>query len=140
MPKVPAGPTHPLFTVCAVLLILFATAGVFLGHDAATLPGDADVVATGCNDDGDIGEVTLRVEFRGEQPVTATPHVWSSKHHIQYAWAPEDVRLEPGAQTVTITAPRRDAAPTTGELVQVSFAAGQERLITNFEAGECGSA
>lgn len=123
--------------LAAILAIALAGVGLSVGHAAATLPGDVDVVATECNDHGEKTEITLRVHYGGEQPVTATPHVWSSKHHIQYAWDPVDVRLEPGNQTVSITAPERDAAPTPGERVQVSFAAGQQRLITNFETGEC---
>lgn len=121
----------------ALMFVGVVAGGFVLGHAAATLPGNADVVATACNDHGETTEISLRVHYAGEQPVTATPHVWSSKHHIQYAWVPVDRRLEPGNQTVTITAPDRDAAPRPGELVQVSFAAGQQRLITSFEAGGC---
>lgn len=117
--------------------VVFATAltvGAW-GASAATLPADIEVADTSCAD-GQIYAVELSVAYHGDASVEATAHVWSSRSHVQFAWAPTRVNLTPGAQTVRLRAPRQRAA-VAGDRAQVALNAGQQRAIVNWETTGC---
>jgi len=107
------------------------------GHAATALPADVEVVEERCFH-GDVIELTLEVDYRGEVPVTVTPHVWSEHQHVQFAWSPQEIRLEPGTQTVAISAPEERAVINgIGARGQIYLADGQRRAITNWGVGRC---
>lgn len=121
----------------AVGLGLVVATIVGVGHVAATLPAQVTVLEEHCTA-GNVTALTLAVEYDGTQPVTVTPHVWSSKQHVQFPWQPESIQLEPGRQVVHITAPD-PRAYIQSERGQVWLASGQQRSITNWEVTPCPS-
>jgi len=105
------------------------------GHAAATLEADVDVLEQTC-EDGAVTELRLHVSQESAPSLTVTPHVWSSKQHVQFAWDPESITVYDGGTNVTISAPD-ERAYIAGDRAQVWVAAGQQRAIENFEVRAC---
>jgi len=127
-----------LVSLAAVMLVISVlTTAVLAANKAATLQGDVEVVDIECNEYGHVNEISLQIKNQSNKTEEVTPHVWSSKHHVQYAWSPENITLKSGTQTVTITAPNRDAGPDPGERAQWWLADGQQRLVVNWKVPQC---
>jgi hypothetical protein len=108
---------------------------VVSGHAAATLDADVDVLEQTC-EDGVVTELRLHIAQESAPSLTVTPHVWSSKQHVQFPWTPESITVYDGGRNVTISAPD-ERAYIEGDRAQVWIAAGQERAIENFEVRAC---
>jgi len=118
----------------ALLVVVIAVGTTIVaGHQAATLEGDLEVVDTSCTNEN-VTAVTLRVSVN--ESVTAHPHVWSQRGHVQHTWSPENISLQAGTQFVRIEAPR-SRVMVRGERGQVALYDGQRRLIDNWEVDQC---
>lgn len=112
----------------SVLVVLLAVGAIVAqGHAAATLAADVDVVEQTC-EAGTVTALTLRID--AAEPVVVTPHVWSAKQHVQFAWQPSTIRVT-GTETVRIRAPD-PRAYIQSDRAQVWIADGQRRAIANF--------
>ncbi len=123
-------------------LVLFGVvvAGIVIGISgvqAANLPAEVTVSDLDCRD-GEIASLELSVEYSGEDPVEVTPHVWSTRSHIQLSWDPTKITLEPGVNTVEIEPPR-PRGRVVGDYAQVYLADGQRRAIANWRVKTCPS-
>lgn len=126
------------FAILLIASVLVVTAvGAVVGHDMAQLEGDVVVVDQRCGPDGRVAAFQVRVEYNGPEVATVTPHVWGEQQHVQVSWRPTPIRLEPGVQMVWIEAPQSIARVRPDTRVQVYFADGQRRLITNFNTDQC---
>jgi len=121
-----------------VLLAVGGTTIVAAGHASATLPADVEVVDETCTA-GRISAVTLSVTYYGDTPITVHSHTWDEERHIQYAWRPKTITLEPGTQQVQIQAPVADAQLTPAAVSQVYLNHGQQRAIYNWRSTTCSS-
>jgi hypothetical protein len=83
-----------------------------------------------------VTELELDVWNNESSTVTVTPHVWDGRQRVQHSWRPQNLSLDPGEQTVTISAPQPRAA-IRDPAAQVYLADGQRRLVENFEAPSC---
>jgi len=118
--------------VGALLVILLALTTIAVGgHQQATM--NVTVVDSTCID-GNLSEITMRVQVNESR--TVTPHVWSSKSHVQMSWKPRNVSLHAGTQFVQLTRPE-DRVAVRGDRAQLALNDGQKRLITNWEVDEC---
>jgi hypothetical protein len=108
---------------------------VVSGHAAATLNADVDVVGQAC-EDGAVTDLRLHISQESAPSLTVTPHVWSSRQHVQFTWDPASITVYDGGQNVTISAPD-ERAYIEGDRAQVWVAAGQQRAIENFEVRSC---
>lgn len=124
-------PNNVAFALVVVLLV----SSIAVAGSVTSLPADLDVEAADCAD-GTVDQLTLTVTYHGDEPRAVTPHVWSERQHVQFAWIPEQVWLEPGTQTVTITAPDARAV-IDGERAQVYLVDGPQRVVENFDV-QCG--
>jgi hypothetical protein len=131
--------------VIALGLVVSALGVLGAAHADAQLPAKATVVDSECNGRGavsgerEIATVRLRVTFAASEPVVVHPHTWDQKRHVQHAWEPRNVTLQPGTQTVTLRAPSREARLTPGVRAQIALNDGQRRAVTNWEARRCGA-
>lgn len=117
-----------------IALVVFALV-ISHGHAATTFPAEVAVVDERCVD-GNVTALRIAVGYHGDRPVTVTPHVWSSQQHVQFSWTPQAIRLDPGENFVTISAPD-ERAYLAGDRAQVYLADGQRRAITNWEIDRC---
>jgi hypothetical protein len=86
---------------------------------------------------GAVGELTLQIDYEGDEPVTVTAHVWSERQHVQFAWEPIRVEIAPGEQTVRLEAPD-DRAVIEESRAQVWLASSDgHRAVGNFDV-KCG--
>jgi hypothetical protein len=98
----------------------------------APFPGSIGVASASC-EDGAVDELTLRVDYEGDEPATVTAHVWSERQHVQFAWEPTRVEIEPGEQTIHIEAPdERAVIEESRAQVWVASADGQ-RTVENID-------
>lgn len=119
--------------------LLVASMILAAGHAAAELPATATVTDSQCAEYGDVASVTLRVSLQTNSAVTVHAHTWDQKRHVQHAWTPSNVTLEPGVSIVTFQAPNPEAAITGGAHTQLALNSGQKRVITNWRARRCPS-
>jgi len=128
---------HRGLTIMIVVAVTVFVLGniIVSGHASATLDADLDIIGQTCSD-GAVTELTLHVGYEQAPMTTVTPHVWSSRQHVQFTWEPRDVRLFDGDQNVTISAPD-ERAFIEGDRAQVWLAVGQKRAIQNFEVRSC---
>jgi hypothetical protein len=108
---------------------------VMSGHARATLDADVEVVGQTC-EDGAVTDLRLHISQESAPSLTVTPHVWSSRQHVQFTWEPSSITVYDGSQNVTISAPD-ERAVLNGDRGQVWIAAGQQRAIENFEVRSC---
>lgn len=121
--------------IAVVVTVLVLGNIVMSGHAAATLDADVEVIGQTCEDDAVTG-LRLHISQESAPSLTVTPHVWSSRQHVQFAWEPTSITVYDGGQNVSISAPD-DRAVIEGDRAQVYLAAGQQRAIENFEVREC---
>lgn len=123
-------------SVIAVVVTLLVLGNLIAsGHAAATLDADIVVVEQHC-EDGAVTALTLRAELNREGMQPVTPHVWSSRQHVQFTWDPSMTIIGDEPRTFRIEAPD-DRAVIEGDRAQVYLAAGQQRVIENFEVRSC---
>jgi len=118
-------------------VVIAALAIGISGAQAASLPAGVTVSDVDCRD-GEIAALELTVEYRGSEPVEVTPHVWSSRSHVQLSWTPTTIVLEPGTNTVQIEPPR-PRGRVAGDYAQMYLADGQRRAVTNWRVKACPS-
>jgi hypothetical protein len=129
--------------VILVMVIIISMVGIGVAEEMSRLPADITVIDAECDRDGpdaNVTGLTLRVDYHGDSALRVHSHTWDAKRHVQHPWEPRTVRLEPGAQTVTIQAPRPRAGITPGERAQVYLNHGQKRAIENWEVQRCAGA
>ena len=122
-------------TLAVAVTVLVVGNIIASGHAAATLEADVDVVGQTC-EDGAVTDLRLHISQESAPSLTVTPHVWSSRQHVQFTWEPASITVYDGGKNVTISAPD-DRAVIEGDQAQVWIAAGQERAIENFEVRSC---
>lgn len=121
--------------VVALAFVVIALAVGISGVQAASLPADVTVSDVDCRD-GEVAGLELTVEYHGSAPVEVTPHVWSTRSHVQLSWTPTTVVLEPGTNTVQIEPPR-PRGRVAGDYAQVYLINGQQRAVTNWRVEAC---
>jgi hypothetical protein len=121
--------------IAVVVTVLVLGNIVMSGHAAATLDADVEVIGQTC-EDGAVTDIRLHISQESAPSLTVTPHVWSSRQHVQFAWDPASITVYDGGQNVTISAPD-ERAYIEGDRAQVWVAAGQQRAIENFEVRSC---
>jgi len=122
--------------ILAIVLVLAAVGVVAEGHAAATSPAAVEVLEQQCSATGGVGALTVRVTNPTTDTIVVTPHVWSSKQHVQFPWSPSNLQIPPGETVVTIRPPD-DRGVIDGGRGQVWVADGQQRAIENFEVRQC---
>jgi hypothetical protein len=124
-----------LVAIVAAALALGAAGGVVIaGHSAAQLPAEMDVVLEHV-EEGERGPnitaLVVEVDYHGDEPVTVTPHVWSSRQHVQHAWKPYNLTLQPGTNMIEFRSPNPHA-PIRDDKAQLWLADGQRRATLNW--------
>ncbi|WP_435067710.1 hypothetical protein [Haloplanus sp. C73] len=120
----------------AAALATFVLGNVVMsGHAAATLDGDVEVISQTC-DDGAVTALDLHIIQESAPSLTVTPHVWSSRQHVQFTWEPASITVYDGGTNVTISVPD-ERAYIEGDRAQVWISAGQQRSIENFKVRQC---
>lgn len=136
MADVMGSPRARVLVAIVVGALALGTVGgvVIAGHSAAELPAEMDVVLEHVEEGergSNITALVVEVDYHGDEPITVTPHVWSSRQHVQHAWKPYNLTLQPGANMIEFRAPNPHA-PIQSDKAQLWLADGQRRATLNW--------